>query len=165
MNVVYDLPFGEGHRFGGGNGVVSRLTGGWQVGVASIIRSGQLVDLGNLRLVGMSERDVSKMFKLRFDDAGRHVYLFPQDVIDNTIAAFNTSPTSPTGYAGTPPTGRYFAPANGPTASKSTPRRATAIARDEAWWSPGRCSSRPISASPSARRSPDAPTSSLASTC
>ena len=54
------------------------------------------------------------MFKLRFDDAGRHVYLLPQDVIDNTIAAFNTSPTSTTGYAGAPPTGRYFAPANGP---------------------------------------------------
>jgi hypothetical protein len=114
MNVVYDLPFGEGHRFGSGNGVVSRLTGGWQVGVASIIRSGQLVDLGNLRLVGMTAHDVEKMFKLRFDDAGRHVYLLPQDVIDNTIAAFNTSPTSPTGYAGAPPTGRYFAPANGP---------------------------------------------------
>ena len=114
MNVVYDLPFGDGHKYGADNAVLRRLTGGWQIGVASIIRSGQLVDLGNLRLVGMNEKDVSKMFKLRFDDAGRHVYALPQDVIDNTINAFNTSPTSSTGYAGTPPTGRYFAPANGP---------------------------------------------------
>lgn len=114
MNVVYDLPFGDGHRFGSGNALLSRLTGGWQIGVASIVRSGELVDLGNVRLVGMTQRDVEKMFKLRFDDAGRHVYVLPQDVIDNTIAAFNTSPTSPTGYAGASPTGRYFAPANGP---------------------------------------------------
>src|SRR5262249_53143957 len=69
MNVVYDLPFGDGHKYGSDNAVLRRLTGGWQIGVASIIRSGQLVDLGNLRLVGMNENDVSKMFKLRFDDA------------------------------------------------------------------------------------------------
>src|SRR5207244_7058971 len=43
-----------------------------------------------------------------------HVYTLPQDVIDNTILAFNTSPTSPTGYAGAAPSGQYFAPANGP---------------------------------------------------
>jgi hypothetical protein len=114
MNVVYDLPFGDGHRFGSGNALLRRLTGGWQIGVASIVRSGELVDLGNVRLVGMTQRDVEKMFTLRFDDAGRHVYVLPQDVIDNTIAAFNTSPTSATGYAGASPTGRYFAPANGP---------------------------------------------------
>ena len=54
------------------------------------------------------------MFKLRFDDAGRKVWMLPQDVIDNTIAAFSVSPTSATGYSGAAPTGRYFAPANGP---------------------------------------------------
>jgi hypothetical protein len=113
LNVVYDLPFGEGHRIAAANGLVNRILGGWQFGVASIVRSGELVDLGNVRLVGMTPRDVEKMFQLRFDDAGGHVYLLPQDVLDNTIAAFNTSPTSPTGYAGAPPTGRYFAPANG----------------------------------------------------
>jgi len=111
---VYDLPFGEGRRFGGANGFVNRLVGGWQVGVASIFRTGELVDLGNVRLVGMTERDVQKMFQLRFDNAGRHVYALPQDVIDNTILAFNVSATSPTGYAGASPAGRYFAPANGP---------------------------------------------------
>ena len=40
--------------------------------------------------------------------------MLPQDVIDNTILAFSVSPTSATGYAGAAPTGRYFAPANGP---------------------------------------------------
>ena len=54
------------------------------------------------------------MFKLRFDDAGKQVYMLPQDVIDNTILAFSVSATSASGYAGAAPTGRYFAPANGP---------------------------------------------------
>ena len=39
------------------------------------------------------------------------VWMLPQDVIDNTIKAFNLTPT---GYASGEPTGRYFAPANGP---------------------------------------------------
>jgi hypothetical protein len=40
--------------------------------------------------------------------------MLPQDIIDNTIRAFNVSATSATGYGGAPPTGRYLAPANGP---------------------------------------------------
>src|SRR5262249_41944684 len=92
----------------------SRLVGGWQLGIASIFRSGELIDLGNVRLVGMTKDDLQSLFKVRSDPAGRHLYMLPQDVIDNTIAAFNVSATAPTGYAGAPPTGRYFAPANGP---------------------------------------------------
>jgi len=58
---------------------------------------------------------VQDMFKLRFDDAGKKVWMLPQDIIDNTIRAFSVSATSPTGYgAGGAPSGRYFAPANGP---------------------------------------------------
>ncbi|HXT32501.1 MAG TPA: TonB-dependent receptor [Vicinamibacterales bacterium] len=115
-NVVYDLPFGRGRRFGGNaGGVVERLIGGWQLGLTSIIRSGQLVDFGNVRLVGMARADVENMFKLRFDDAGHTVWMLPQDVIDNTIKAFSVSATSPTGYSNLGvPEGRYFAPANGP---------------------------------------------------
>ena len=114
-NLVYDLPFGRGRRFGGGaNGVVDRVIGGWQLGIVSRLQNGTPVNLGNVRLVGMSKSDVQKMFKLRFDDAGKQVYMLPQDVIDNTILAFNVSATSPTGYGGPTPTGRYFAPANGP---------------------------------------------------
>jgi hypothetical protein len=115
-NVVYDLPFGRGRHFGGNaNGFVDRLIGGWQIGVTSIIRSGQLVDFGNVRLVGMSRNDVENMFTLRFDDAGKTVWMLPEDVIENTIRAFSVSATSSTGYSSRGvPTGRYFAPANGP---------------------------------------------------
>jgi hypothetical protein len=114
-NIVYDLPFGSGRRFGGNaNPVLDRIIGGWQIGLASRIQSGRLIDIGNVRLVGMGPKDVSNMFKLRFDDAGKQVYMLPQDVIDNTILAFSVSPTTPSGYSGAAPTGRYFAPANGP---------------------------------------------------
>jgi hypothetical protein len=41
--------------------------------------------------------------------------MLPQDIIVNTIKAFSTSATSATGYGALgAPTGRYFAPANGP---------------------------------------------------
>jgi hypothetical protein len=114
-NVVYDLPFGQGRRWGSGaNAIVDRIISGWQVGLASRIQSGRLIDLGNVRLVGMTAKDAEKMFELRFDNAGRKVYMMPQDVIDQTINAFSVSATSPTGYSGAAPTGRYFAPANGP---------------------------------------------------
>ena len=114
--LVYDLPFGQGRRFGGGaNAVVDRIIGGWTFGLSSRLQSGQLVNLGNVRLFGMSAADVQDMYKLRFDDANKFVYMLPQEVIDETIKAFNVSATSASGYGtGGAPTGRYFGPANGP---------------------------------------------------
>lgn len=114
-NVVYDLPFGQGRRFGSSAGaVMDRIIGGWTLGITSRIQSGRLVDLGNVRVIGMTTDDVQKMFKLRFDDAGKTVWNLPQDVIDETLKAWNVSATSANGYSGTAPTGRYFAPPNGP---------------------------------------------------
>jgi hypothetical protein len=115
LNMVYDLPFGQGRRFASGaGGVMDRIVGGWSVGLTGLVRSGTLVNLGNVRLVGMTVDDVQKMFKTRVDSDGR-VYLLPQEVIDETIKAFSVSATSATGYGGDgPPSGRYFAPANGP---------------------------------------------------
>ena len=41
--------------------------------------------------------------------------MLPQDIVDNTVKAFNVSPTSATGYSDLgAPSGRYLAPANGP---------------------------------------------------
>jgi hypothetical protein len=114
-NVVYDMPFGRGRRFGGNaHPIVDRIIGGWQIGIVSRLQSGTPINIGNVRLVGMSKQDVQKAFKLRFDHAGKQVYMFPQDIIDNTILAHNVSATTASGYSGNAPTGRYFAPANGP---------------------------------------------------
>jgi hypothetical protein len=114
-NVVYDLPFGQGRRFGGNaNTFVDTLIGGWQVGFSARVQSGRLVDLGNVRLVGMSRDEAQDMFKLRIDEAGRKVWMLPEDVINQTINAFSVSATTPSGYAGATPSGKYFAPANGP---------------------------------------------------
>ncbi len=114
-NVVLDVPFGQGRRWGRNvNGFVDRIIGGWQIGLSARVQTGRLVDLGNVRMVGMTKDDLQDMFKLRFDDAGRKVWMLPQDVIDQTINAFSVSATSASGYAGAAPSGRYFAPANGP---------------------------------------------------
>jgi Carboxypeptidase regulatory-like domain/TonB dependent receptor/TonB-dependent Receptor Plug Domain len=114
--VTYDLPFGQGRRWGGSaSGVLERVIGGWQASVSSVLHSGQLVDFGNVRLVGMTPDDVRKMIKVRFDTSGAGlVYMLPADVVQNTINAFSVSATSASGYSGAAPTGRYFAPANGP---------------------------------------------------
>ena len=114
LNVVYNLPFGQGRKFmTDANPVMERIVGGWEVGLNTRIQSGRLVDLGNVKLVGMSRDDVQDLFKLRFEDANKFIYMWPEDIIENTRRAFAVSPTTASGYAGEAPTGRYFAPAEG----------------------------------------------------
>jgi hypothetical protein len=120
-NVLYDLPFGQGRRFGANvNGFVDRIVGGWSLSLNAKAQSGILVNIGNVRLVGMTEDDVQKLFRLRFADDGR-IYMWPQDIIDETIKAYSTSTSSPTGYSQGVPSGRYFAPANGPDCIEVAP--------------------------------------------
>ncbi len=120
INWIYALPVGKGKAFLGSpsgvfGGLLDKVFGGWETDGTARIQSGANINLGNVRLVGMTQKDVQKAFKVRFDDAAKRVYIYPQDIIDNTILAFSTSATNPTGYAGTAPSGRYFAPANSAT--------------------------------------------------
>ena len=109
---VYELPFGQGKRFGTGAGaVMDRIIGGWQVSGTARVQSGRLLDLGNVRVVGMSESDVAKLFRVRYTPDNGPIYNWPQDIIDNTIKAYNRDLN---GYTQGTPEGRYFAPANGP---------------------------------------------------
>jgi hypothetical protein len=114
FNAVYPLPFGRGQRWGSGvNGFVDRIIGGWQLAGNLRVQSGRLLDFGNVRLVGMDQNELEKAFKLRIDPTTRQVFMLPQDIIENTVKAFNVSPTSATGYgAQGAPTGRYIAPSD-----------------------------------------------------
>jgi hypothetical protein len=113
LNAIYELPFGQGRRFANQvNGVVDRIIGGWQVSGLARVQSGRLIDLGNVRLVGMSKNELQDLYKLRITPAGR-VFTFPQEIIDESFKAFSVSATSPTGYGSLgPPSGRYIAPAD-----------------------------------------------------
>jgi Carboxypeptidase regulatory-like domain len=116
INWVYELPFGRGKMlFGSAGNLLNRLIGDWEFHGAGRIQSGQVLDFGSVNLIGMTQKDLRKVFKLSFDDEKGVVYSLPQDIIENTIRAFSTSATSPTGYGDRgAPTGRYIAPAGGP---------------------------------------------------
>jgi hypothetical protein len=117
---MLELPFGQGRRFGtNAGGVLDRIIGGWQVHGFLRVQSGVWANFGNVRMVGFNEKDLRNMFKLRINENQR-VFMLPQDVVDNTVRAFNTNPTSATGYGALgPPEGRYFAPAMGPDCLES----------------------------------------------
>ncbi len=114
-NWVYELPFGQGRRFGGNVGrAMDLLVGGWQVHGAGRFQSGRIINFGDINLVGMTIDDLKDMYRFRVSDAGI-VTMLPQDVIDNSIKAFSVSATSATGYGSLgAPEGRYMAPASGP---------------------------------------------------
>jgi Carboxypeptidase regulatory-like domain len=115
-NWVYELPFGSGRRFASSAGTwLNHLIGGWSLDGIARVQSGRTLDFGNVRLVGMSVDELQGEFDLRFDNTGRLIYMLPQDIIDNTVRAFNVDATSATGYSAQGvPSGRYLAPANGP---------------------------------------------------
>lgn len=120
VNWVYELPIGRGKAlFGNAGAFAERLVGGWEFHGTARVQSGEVIDFGNVNLVGMTVNDLRKAFKLRYDDAAKVVYELPQDIIDNTIKAFSVSATSATGYGSLgAPSGRYLAPANNRTCAQ-----------------------------------------------
>ncbi len=114
INWVYELPLGHGKKMLASTGkLMDTLIGGWEFHGTGRIQSGALLDFGNVRLIGMTRKELQAIYGLNFDNAAAIIYALPKDVIDNTIKAFSVSATSATGYGSLgPPTGRYFAPAN-----------------------------------------------------
>jgi hypothetical protein len=119
LSWVYELPFGQGKKWGSGvGGWMNAIIGGWEWDGLGRWQTGQKFNYGGYRLVGMSDQEFKDMFKFyHIPDANGvdRIYMFPKDVIENSILALYTaSATSATGYSGALPTGRYLAPASGP---------------------------------------------------
>jgi hypothetical protein len=113
-NWVYEMPFGTGRSlFSNAGNLLNRFIGGWEFQGTGRIQSGNLWDLSNVVLVGMTDQDLQNAIGLRFDDANKIVYYLPQDIIDNSYKAYNYSVNSSgvSGYTAGVPTGRYVAPA------------------------------------------------------
>ena len=130
VNWVWELPFGNGRRWlGQSHGLLERLAGGWELDGIARVQSGRMVDVGNVRLVGMTAGELRRSVGLHTyavtglnPDAATALYLLPRDIVENTVRAFNVSATSPTGYGSLgPPAGRYLAPANGPDCIETAP--------------------------------------------
>jgi len=121
-NWVYDLPFGRERRWGSNvGGLLDALIGGWEFDGVARVQTGEMLDFGNVRLVGMSEKEFRDAVGLRVAPNGQ-LFILPQDIIDNTVKAFAVSATTATGYGALgPPAGRYLAPANGPDCIETSP--------------------------------------------
>jgi hypothetical protein len=116
VNWNYELPFGQGRRWGGGaSRAWNAVIGGWSFDGTGRLQTGNRLDFGNVLLVGMTDQQLEDSIHVyTMPDATNpnitRVYILPQDIIQNTIRAYSTSATSVTGYSGTAPSGRYFAP-------------------------------------------------------
>jgi carboxypeptidase family protein/TonB-dependent receptor-like protein len=122
-NWIWELPFGRDRRWmNTNNGVLARIVGGWELDGVVRVQSGTMTDYGNVRLVGMTADELQDAVGLYTyavtglaPDAATALYLLPQDIVENTVRAFNVSATTANGYGSQgAPTGRYLAPANGP---------------------------------------------------
>jgi len=107
FDYIYELPFGPGQRFlTSSNQIVRQVVGNWQIGGVTRIQSGPATLLtsggratvnqfdSGVVLHNMTLKDLEKMVKIRKDPSGV-VYWLPQNVIDNTIAAFASSTGAP----------------------------------------------------------------------
>jgi hypothetical protein len=113
----WSIPVGRGRRFGSNlPALLNAVLGNWDFNGVGRIQA-RVLNFGNVRLVGMTAKDLQKMYKfyLRINpDTGLLTpYMLPEDVILNTRRAFSVSTTSLDGYSALgAPEGRYIAPAN-----------------------------------------------------
>jgi Carboxypeptidase regulatory-like domain len=119
VNWYWEVPVGRGRRFGTDmHPILDGILGNWEFSGNARTQT-QRYTMVDVKLEGMTVEELQKEFKIRtsLNASGlTQVFSFPQDIIDNTIRAFNVDATSATGYSTAlgPPTGRYIRPASDP---------------------------------------------------
>jgi hypothetical protein len=103
LNYVYELPVGPGRSFlNGGNALVRKALEGWQISGVSRVQSGspdRLTGRGTFNqndngvvLYNMTAQELNDMVKIRKTTSPTsgfgQVYFLPQDLIDNSLAAW-----------------------------------------------------------------------------
>ncbi len=118
MQWDWTIPVGRGQRFGADmNPILNGIIGGWSINGVGRVQQ-RVLDLGGVRLVGMTEdelQDMYKYYKTTNANSGlTEVWMLPADVILNTRRAYSVSSTTVNGYSTSlgVPEGRYIAPAN-----------------------------------------------------
>ena len=119
FTATYDVPFGRGRRFAGDAGPwLEGIAGGWSVNMTGKVTSGRILSFGNVRLEGMTIDELQRSIST---GSCRPAYA------DGSDARARLQPAAGhhrqhgegvqrerAGYTAGAPTGRYFAPANGP---------------------------------------------------
>lgn len=118
MQWDWSVPVGKGQRYGRDmHPVLNGLLGGWSINGVGRVQA-RVLDLGNVRLVGMTKDELQDMYKYYFTKNATtgltEVWMLPEDVVLNTRRAYNVSSTTLDGYSASlgAPTGKYIAPAN-----------------------------------------------------
>ena len=111
-NWIYELPFGQGRRLLGhiGNPIARKVFEGWETAGVIRVQSGapffisglgtfdQSTGSTGITLHNMSAEDLQHMVNIRKatgSDGKGIVYFLPQDLINNSLAAFNTGGFTP----------------------------------------------------------------------
>lgn len=121
-NWSIEVPIGRDRAIGSAmHPALDAFVGGWSIDGVGRVQTGEVLDFGNVRMVGMTKEELQKEIKVQQGPGGQ-IFLLPADIIDNTAKAFSVSPTTANGYSSLgAPSGRYFAPANGPDCIESAP--------------------------------------------
>lgn len=121
-NFNVEIPVGKDRKYGANmHGFFEAVAGGWSLDGVARMQTGEVLDFGNVRLIGMTKSELQKEIKVQ-SGAGGQIFILPADIIDNTVKAFSVSATSASGYGALgAPSGRYFAPANGPDCIETAP--------------------------------------------
>ncbi len=124
LTTNYDVPVGRGRRFGSNmRNWLNNVAGGWQVNFTGRIETGQLINIGDIKLVNITLDQLQSQFKYYRNPVDGFVYDLPQALIANTVKAFAIDVTSATGHplctgsnattcGGPDPNAAYLAPAS-----------------------------------------------------